>query len=671
MNLILDPEELGDPRTSPGRQLLAERYRALKRQVPLLYLLALVNFIGLYFTTEQRYAFGLNVPTIIGVVIIVRLVHWIAGAPSRPDSETIIAELRKTWWIAAFVSALTGAWAVIALHASHGGPDTPYITLFASLVAIGCSYALTGYPAAARLPLLLIGVPLAICLIMEGRPDLVSAGVSILVMALLLLRLMRIEGARFTELVATRAKIGGERERARSAELSAYAEKAKADALAFTDLLTGLANRRAFLQAVEDRLAREEGKGFALVLMDIDHFKPVNDSFGQNVGDAVLKAIAERLKDAAGGATVARMGGDEFALLYPVCANRAEAAALASQLSLAIERTIRIERKEFRLTASLGAVFVRPAEKLTSSQLLARLDTALYEVRRGAGHLALYSREMEAGKRRRFAIEEALASARRRREIALHFQPIFELETGRLVSLEALARWSDRKLGLLLPNEFIPIAEQTNVIADLDLELLEKAARAATRWPEEVSLSFNLSAAHICAIDAAEAILKVLAAQKLAAQRLKLEVTETAALYNFQGARDNFRKLQEAGVCLVLDDFGAGYASISYLREMRFDEIKLDGSLVAAIGSRSKARALLRGVLELCNSLDLPCVAEHIETEAQLAALLELGCRYGQGFFLQRPLEPEVALHGARVGSGPPLAGGKARSGTGGRARRA
>jgi EAL domain-containing protein (putative c-di-GMP-specific phosphodiesterase class I) len=210
-------------------------------------------------------------------------------------------------------------------------------------------------------------------------------------------------------------------------------------------------------------------------------------------------------------------------------------------------------------------------------------------------------------------------------------------------SFEALARWRHSELGWISPSEFIPITEQISVVEQISEALLTRAAAEAVRWPDSIRLSFNLSAVQLCSDGSAQRILHLIAEAGLDPSRLQLEVTETALLGDFDAARRNLSQLGRAGVRLVLDDFGAGYASISYLREMKFDAVKLDGSLVAAATVDRAGMQLLKGVLDLCRAVGLPCVAEHVETEHQVAALRLLGCQYGQGYWLARPMPAEDA----------------------------
>jgi diguanylate cyclase (GGDEF)-like protein len=636
--------DIGEESTAFGRALLVERYRALQRQIPLLYLIALANFLGLHLSASGQIDQVWHPANLLSLIVLVRLVHWVRTRRRTLAPEAILAELRKTWVIAAVFSGLFSYWA-IQLFITGTAAQQNHVVLFASLASIGCAYGLSSFPSAARLPLMLFALPLALTLVARGGTANVAVGISLILITLLLLRLLDVHNRGFTELVRSRSEIEAERERAQTAEAAALAEKARVKQVADSDPLTGLANRRAFLAALEDEVGRSGRSAPAtLVMVDLDGFKPINDTFGHATGDAVLCEVGARLIHAGGaGSLIARMGGDEFALLVPSCSTRAAALRLGELVAAELRRPYRVDGREFRLSGGCGLLLLDPTER-DLALALGRCDTALYAAKqRGRGESALFTRDMERVTRRRAALELALRHPAVHDQVGLVFQPIFELATMQLRSLEALARWRHPELGDISPGEFIPITEQINAVEAIGATLLGRAAVEAAHWPDAVRLSFNLSAVQLCSASSAARILKTVASAGLDPSRLQLEVTETALLVDFDSARGNLRLLREAGAQIILDDFGAGYASISYLREIDFDAIKLDGSLVVAAPGSRPAMRLLRGVVDLCASIGVPCVAEHVETEAQLDLLRRLNCRYGQGFLLSPPLRSEAA----------------------------
>jgi diguanylate cyclase (GGDEF)-like protein len=637
--------DAGEVESVGGRILLEERFRALQRQIPLLYLVIFANMIGLYLASGGTFDSAFDFPALVGALIVFRVGHWMRVRHRLLSPERILRELRRMWIYAVIFSVAFCAWA-FHLLASRGPEQHDFVILFASLAAIGCAYGVSRYPAAARTPLILLGLPLAGRLIFTPNPAHIAMGVGLGSILLVLLRFIGLHDESFIELVESRTAISLERERAQRAERLAKAEKAKARLIADTDPLTGLANRRAFLRALGRRAAviARSGRGFALAMVDLDGFKPINDTFGHAAGDRVLEGIGSRLANAAGeGALIARTGGDEFALLLPRVRSVAGAESVGASVCAALQEPFVVDGREFRISGCCGVTLLSEGD-CDVEEALIRADTALYRAKEGGrSGVAVFSREMHEIHRRRILVEKALRLPETMDRIGLVFQPITDLATGELKALEALARWHDDTLGRIPPDQFIPIAEQINVIEQISDKLLALAVTEAARWASAVRLSFNVSAVQLCTAGSAQRILAVLAQRDVDPGRLQVEVTETALLADFETARDNLTALRGAGARIVLDDFGAGHASISYLREMQFDGVKLDGALISTVTDSLRSRRLLKGVLDLCAALGLPSVAEHIETEDQLRLLRELGCREGQGFLLSPPLHAEAA----------------------------
>jgi predicted signal transduction protein with EAL and GGDEF domain len=284
-------------------------------------------------------------------------------------------------------------------------------------------------------------------------------------------------------------------------------------------------------------------------------------------------------------------------------------------------------------------VLLRVRRETDASSVLRQADLALYRAKnQGRAGVELYSARLGHEVRRRAEIESALRAPEVKDEIEQLYQPVVELSTGRIAGFEALARWTHSRLGEISPADFIPMTEQMQLVEPLSDALLRRAANAALRWRPDQRLSFNLSAVQLCSAGTSGRILCCLQEVGLPPERLQIEVTETAMMADFATARDNLSALQERGVTVMLDDFGAGFASISYLREMKFDGIKLDGSLVSASRQPEGAR-LLKGVVDLARALRVPCVAEHVETARQARFLTDLGCGFGQGWWFSRPVD--------------------------------
>ena len=623
----------GDINTATGRAIIEERYRSLRRQVPIVYLLGAVNVTGMELATGGEVAVGLNLPTLVVLCGLLRVGQWFGA--SADTHEAMLKRVRQTGWVAAGVCLLVCARCMQLLHS--GSPSTEMaVLLFGTLTAIGVAYGLTALPVAGRIPLLLIAAPLAVVSLLTRNTQLMWAAVSLVVVALLTLRLLISHNRHFIEVVRSRASIARERELARDAHHEAMLA-------ATTDFLTGLPNRRAFVAALEGAIETEEGAhSFAVGILDLDRFKNINDTFGHQTGDRLLKELAGRLRRAPDErAFVARIGGDEFGLLLPGVDTVEEATRIGSAIINEVNGPAILDGRRIEVSVCCGFGISRKGEERTPSRVLADADLALYQAKDSPSCVSIFDQHMEAPRRRRAEIERALQSPGVEEHICVVFQPIVDLASGRFIAHEALARWTDAELGEVSPAEFVPIAERLNVIGGISAHLMDKAFSEAVKWSECIKLSFNLSAVQLCSTGTAEMILEALHRANLPTSRLQVEVTETALLAHFERAKLNLAELRAAGVTIVLDDFGAGYASIGYLRELQFDQIKLDGALVTAARHSSDGERLLRAVIGLCHVLGVSTVAEHIESAPLVGLLRRLGCTAGQGFWLHRPVSGE------------------------------
>jgi diguanylate cyclase (GGDEF)-like protein len=619
--------------------LLRRRYAALQRQQPWLYAILLGNLLGLQVALLEVEAVPLLPTAIMTVIIMGRALRWFRDRRGHRRIEQLQQEMRKTFFIAALFNLAFAGWSCwLVLHA--GASHLNEIVLFAGLAAVGCTYAMTGFPGGARIPLFVLLIPLETMLILTGDPSKIGVAVSMLIVSGVTLRLLNVHDDAFVKLVRSYVQIGVERKRAVEAEKIAIDERAHVQILANRDVLTGLMNRRGFLSSL-DELSSSERRRLALVLIDLDGFKPVNDTFGHPSGDMLLIEVSRRLQSLGlRRDSVSRLGGDEFAILCQ-CDDAAAALDVGARAVAVLGAPYMIDGRTLSISASVGVSFQGDDSRVDAMR---RADLALYHSKKnGRSEVTLFTNDLEDGLARRKSIEQALREPAVDEDIELVFQPIFKLDTMELQSFEALARWRHAEMGWISPSEFIPITEQVCVIEGISDALLRRALKAARAWPAPIKLSFNLSAVQLCASGSAARILSILAEQSFDPYRLQIEVTETALLGDFDMARENLSGLRATGVAIVLDDFGAGYSSIAYLRQMKFHTVKLDGSLITALSDGTNGLPLLRGVILLCSSIGLPCVAEHIETDQQLAQLRTLGCRFGQGFLLSPPLREHAA----------------------------
>ncbi|HSR00752.1 MAG TPA: EAL domain-containing protein [Sphingomicrobium sp.] len=622
-----------DVATGTDRSLVEERYWSLRRQVPIIYVLGLVNLSAMELAATGHLAFGINLPTFIGVCGIIRLWHWFGvGKQGQPTHRMMARRMRQTVWVAAVVCIAVCARSMYLLLTVGDSASRMAVVLLSGLTGIGVAYGLTALPAAGRIPLILIVGPISAAALLSKDPHFAGAAFGLVAVAVLTMRLLAVHSQHLTDLIRSRSTIAREQEQVEEAHLEAVVA-------ATTDFLTGLPNRRAFVAALDAAISKPTGS-FALAILDLDRFKGVNDTFGHATGDQLLREVAARLSAATGRrGIVARLGGDEFGVLVPLVERPIDAEKLGAEILTAVNGPAFIKGREFGISASCGIAISRKREHDSPSRLMADADLALYQAKANPGRgVAIFELCMEAPRRRRVQIERALQAPGFKDHLSVVFQPIFDLKSGSIVANEALARWTDPELGSVTPSEFVPIAEQLHRINEINEHLMAIAFRAARAWPDHVKLSFNLSAIQLCSPGLAELVLAALQSSDLPAARLQAEVTETALLADFDHARINLTQLKKAGATIVLDDFGAGYASIGYLRELYFDQIKLDGGLVTAAQHSADGRRLLRAVIGLCEILGVSTVAEHVESEELLALVTELGCTAGQGFWLESPL---------------------------------
>ncbi len=412
--------------------------------------------------------------------------------------------------------------------------------------------------------------------------------------------------------------------------------------LAHHDALTGLANRILFRTRLDDAVARaRRGEGFAVLCIDLDHFKDVNDSLGHPVGDLLLQAVTQRLRAAVRETdTIARLGGDEFAVVQTNVTWPSDASALAQRLVEALGAAYELDGHNVSIGASIG-VSLAPDDGLDADQLLRNADLALYRGKAdGRGCVRFYETEMNARALLRRSLQLDLQRALATEEFELFYQAQFVVETRRLAGFEALLRWRHPDRGLVPPDRFIPQAEEMGLIVPLGEWVLHEACRTAAAWPGLWRVAVNLSPVQFASSRLVGAVAAALAQSGLDPARLELEITETVMLQNTEATLATLHQLKALGVSIALDDFGTGYSSLSYLQRFPFDTVKVDGGFIRNLEVSQVSVAIVRAVTELCRALGMATIAEGVETEAQYQALRQLGCTEAQGFLLSRPCPP-------------------------------
>ena len=430
------------------------------------------------------------------------------------------------------------------------------------------------------------------------------------------------------------------------------------------DRLTGLANRSLFMERLQRAVIRHragENGHFAVMFLDFDNFKMVNDAMGHDAGDTLLREIAERLcatlraGDALGGRDddnlVARFGGDEFVILIKDIVSGADAARLAERLLNALAPSFSIKGREVHSSASIG--IVTSDQGMDSADAIVRnADVAMYEAKRlGRGCSVVFNEAMHTRLTRHLTIESALRKALGSQQMILHYQPIIELETGRMISAEALIRWNHPTLGPVSPAEFIPIAEQSNLIIPLGAYVLNEACKQLVQWRRQspdlapAMVTVNVSRAELALGDELlQRVRKALMETGLPPRCLQLEVTEREVMRDPEATKQLIMQLRAIGVKLAMDDFGTGTSSLACLRDYPFDTIKIDRSFVSDLATSKDGMAVIHATITLVENLGMSSVAEGVETAAQVAILQSLGCRYAQGFYFSRAVPPDQLL---------------------------
>ncbi|HXH15602.1 MAG TPA: EAL domain-containing protein [Sphingomonas sp.] len=523
-------------------------------------------------------------------------------------------------------SALLGAFGLLTLVETSDG----VLQLLSVTTAIGYAAGIAGRnagrPWIALSQLCFASLPLAVGLIVSLEPlKIVLAVVIILFVVAMMDITLQTYGVILKATTVSREKV-------------ALAEHHAA--VARRDDLTGVANRTAFRERFEARLQALDGgaQWLAIHWIDLDRFKEINDSFGHLAGNALLACIARRLDEAFGGSgIVARLGGDEFAVVCEI-EHKIAATAIGRRIIDLVEQPVQHDGRLLRVGASLG-IAIAPADGADADTLLKNADLALYRAKDGGrGQMCFYEPLMDEKIERNRDLAVELQGALGRDEFQLMFQPIFDLAGERVVSCEALLRWTNRRHGAISPAEFIPIAENTGLIVTIGGWVIREACRVASGWPADVKIAVNLSPIQLRSANLPMVIMGALASSGLPAGRLELEVTESVLLDDIDASLAALDAINRLDVRTTLDDFGTGYSSLSYLTKFPFQTLKIDRSFITDLEQSPALVAIVQTVIELAAKLGMRTVAEGVETQAQLDQLRRTRCDAVQGFLLARPM---------------------------------
>lgn len=620
---------------APTPELLRAQVQAFSRQVPLMYALVLVNTIALAWThwNSAPRSLSLVFPGFLAMASLMRLVAWWRIRHQVIDDARARLMLRQTLVFAGILGCAFSAWS-FSLFPYGDAFSQAHVMFYMAVTSIGSVCCLMHMRAAATLLTTFIVGPVAIFLISRHNMVMTAIGLNLVLVALTMLVILWIAYRDFANLVESRRDL-----QQRQEEIQRLSDGYQR--LANTDGLTGLPNRRQFFQRVEAAIASasEAGRSFAVGVIDLDGFKPVNDVYGHSVGDRVLVEASARLsRDHGAPLFVARLGGDEFGLVIEEDIDHDALQRLGVSLCEALAAPYCLPGVTAQVSGSAGFALY-PWAAVSPELLYERADYALYHAKQNLrGATVVFSSEHETAIRQTSVIEQALRHADIDKEFDLAFQPLVDVRQQRTSGFEALARWTSPSLGAVSPSDFVPVAERSGLIAPLSLALLVKALKAAAAWPDDVRLSFNLSARDVVSPQQIERIVGIIQASGLDPKRLDLEVTETAVMRDLAQAERALSTLQALGARIVLDDFGVGYSSLSHVDRLPIDKLKIDGSFMRGLTDTGKRRAIIKTILDMCRNLELDCVVEGVESGAELALLLPLGCEVVQGYLFSRPM---------------------------------
>lgn len=566
---------------------------------------------------------------ILLLIAVTRIAAELGLSPDKVANSTTMLEF--VYEIGAFSYALAlGCTAAFTIWVGAEAEVIILLVANALCYGVGVSARNAGRLTIAVGQLCLSAVPISLACFTTGNIAFIALGITII---LLIVCMVMIALNIFKVL----------RDSIASAETSAQLAD-KMQVLARTDVVTGLSNRAGLNHAMtETMLAADQESRMALIWVDLDRFKEVNDLLGHPVGDRVLTEVARRLRNVCPGTTtVSRFGGDEFVAFAPI-EDRRDAELLASEIHAEIMRPMRIDSERLEVRASLGVALL-PEDGEDGDTLMQCADLALYHAKvDGRGRTRFFDPSMTRDLARRREIEGELRTALQHDELSIFYQPIIDLDTGQIKCFEALVRWFHPEKGELQPDEFIPVAEETGVIVTLGNWITAQAARTAATWPDDVKVAVNLSPLQIRAPGAALGMRNALREANLDPERLILEVTESLFIEDNHATANFIQELSAMGVQFALDDFGTGYSSLAHINTFPLSKIKVDRSFVSGPNIGRKSNAIIRAVAEMGATLDMEIVAEGLETIEQVQAVKEAGCTLGQGFYFSRAVPDYLA----------------------------
>ncbi len=607
--------------------LVMAQLRAFSKQIPLLYAILLANTAFVSATHYHLAPIYLTIalPTGFACLALARLVGWWRMRHTTPTPEEAAARLTSTVALSAALGLAFMAWG-LSLYPYGDAFARSHVVFYMALTMIACVFCLMHLRAAAYVLALIVIIPFVVYFSIQGEVVLTAIAANMALVTGVMLFILTTHYNDFAIMVSQRDNL--EKVNRETQRLSDANRK-----LAHHDSLTGLPNRRSFIAQAEARVAEIAaggGAGFALGIVDLDGFKAVNDLYGHATGDALLVEASRRMAEIAGKDVVfARLGGDEFGILAK---DGVDLNAFGRTLCEILRQPYELDDVTAEVTSSCGMAEYG-SDCSTTHELFEHADYALYQAKdKAGGQTIVFSAVHRDNLRRVHEIDQALRNADLESELALVYQPVINTRTGRLATVEALARWRNTSLGSIGPSQFIAAAEKSSLINRITLVLLRKLLVDLRLWPDELSASFNLSARTLASPDAMLQVLGMIQRSNIDPRRLEFEVTETALMIDFDAAQRSLLMLRNLGARIALDDFGTGYSSLSHVHQLPLDKIKIDRKFIGDMTRNKKAASVVKTVVDLCENLGVTCVAEGVETQEQADRLMRKGCYLAQGF---------------------------------------
>ncbi|MBL1421512.1 MAG: EAL domain-containing protein [Alphaproteobacteria bacterium] len=626
-----------------------ERHEVMTRQAPLMYAAFIINMIALLYPHWD------NVPHILsllipGIFVTVFIHHGFMeynNIKRHKSDEQIAQKLYSSMWeSSAFAIALL-VWSYLLFSYEIPMLQIQIMIFLYMTLTVFAFFLMYVLPTVVLVSVIIL-VPSTIYLVMTGDVVFSALSLNTMFIALTVIFLLFNQYEILTNLINQKLKLTRQKQSLVEQATKLEIMNDQNLQLANIDTLTALPNRRSFFAQLEQLTSKNTGRPtqkLVVGLMDLDGFKRINDVFGHPAGDALLVKTSQRLQDILGtDINISRLGGDEFGIIITNSCQIDDIQNIGQSICDAMRQVFHLKEGSVQIAATIG--FVEYPQMAPTSQLLfERADYALcYSKQHSKGQAVIFSTEHETIIRNISNIEHQLRETDLEQELSIVFQPIIDVQTNKTSGFEALARWENPTLGQVSPDVFIGAAEQMGIIGKLTIILLRKALKAASQWPDDLYMSFNLSIYDLSSPQTVLGLISIVEKSDFPSHRIVFEITETAVMNDFKQANEALNLLKLQGAQIALDDFGTGYSSLSYVQRMPLDRLKIDRSFITDIASDKHTRNIVQTIIDLCNNLNLDCIIEGVEEPEQLSILKQMGCRYVQGYYFSKPLHHEDAL---------------------------